>query len=52
MLEENQNIIIKMAKYIEDNALDDICVKQDCYADKYVKGHCQKCINCIIDYFR
>ena len=51
-LEDNEKVITKMAEYIEENALDDICTKKDCYADKYVKGHCQKCIKCIIEHFR
>lgn len=51
-LEGNEKVIEEMAKYIEDNALDDICNIKGCYADKYVKGHCQKCIKCIIEHFR
>lgn len=45
-------VIEEMAKYIEDNCLDNnICNKKNCFADEYVDGHCQKCINCIKDYF-
>lgn len=47
-LESNEKVITKMAEYIEEKALDDICTKKDCYAD----GHCEKCVKCVIEHFR
>lgn len=49
---QDEKIIQEMAEYIEDTVEDDICNKENCFADKYENGHCQKCVNCIIDYFR
>ncbi len=41
-----------MAKYIEDNlTIDEFCGIDACYADNYEDGHCQKCLNCIKQYF-
>ena len=51
-LEQDEKVIEEMAKYIEDTAIDDVCTKKDCCADKYENGHCKKCVNCIIDHFR
>lgn len=51
-IELYEKMIQEMAKYIEDTVEDDICNKENCFADKYENGHCQKCVNCIIDYFR
>ena len=45
-------LIKKMAVYIENNAIENICIKENCFADKDENGHCEKCINCIIDYFK
>ena len=51
-LEDNEKVITKMAEYIEDKALDDICRKKDCYSDEYINGHCPKCVKCVIEHFR
>lgn len=51
-LEQNEKVIEEMAKHIEENALDDICTKKDCYSDEYIDGHCPKCVKCVIEHFR
>lgn len=50
-LEKKEKIIVKMAEYLEDNLTDELCYKDNCYADEYKDGHCQKCVNCIKEYF-
>lgn len=52
MLEEKDKTIDLMAEYIEDElTVDEFCTKEDCYADNYIDGHCEKCLNCIKQYF-
>lgn len=52
MLKEKDKQIDLMAKYIEDElTVDEFCSKENCYADNYEDGHCQKCLNCIKQYF-
>lgn len=51
-LQGDKKVIYEMAKYIEDSLGEDICNKKNCCADKYVNGHCEKCLNCIIDHFK
>lgn len=52
LIEKQEKIINEMAEYMEDElTIDDFCTKENCYADEYVNGHCQKCLNCIIEYF-
>ena len=48
---KQEKIIELMAEHIEDNLTDDICNKEPCYADEYINGHCQKCLECIKQYF-
>ena len=37
-----------MAEFIEDElTVDEFCTKESCYADNYIDGHCEKCLNCI-----
>ena len=41
-----------MAEFIEDElTVDEFCTKESCYADNYIDGHCEKCLNCIKQYF-
>lgn len=41
-----------MAEFIEDElTVDEFCTKEGCYADNYTDGHCEKCLNCIKQYF-
>ena len=41
-----------MAEFIEDElTVDEFCTKEGCYADNYIDGHCEKCLNCIKQYF-
>lgn len=52
MLEEKEKIIDLMTEYIEDElTVDEFCTKEGCYADNYIDGHCEKCLNCIKQYF-
>lgn len=52
MLEEQDKIIDLMAEFIEDElTVDEFCTKEGCYADNYIDGHCEKCLNCIKQYF-
>lgn len=52
MLEEQDKIIELMAEFIEDElTVDEFCTKEGCYADNYIDGHCEKCLNCIKQYF-
>lgn len=49
---EQEKIIDLMAKFIEDDfTVDKFCTKKGCYADNYINGHCEKCLNCIKQYF-
>ena len=48
---KQEKMIELMAEYLEDELTDDICNKENCYADEYINGHCQKCLNCIKQYF-
>lgn len=50
---QNKNKIIDfMAEFIEDElTVDEFCTKEGCYADNYIDGHCEKCLNCIKQYF-
>lgn len=48
---EQEKMIDLMAEYLEDELNDDICNKENCYADEYINGHCKKCLNCIKQYF-
>lgn len=51
-LEKKDKIIDLMAEDIEDETtMENYCNREDCYADEYIDGHCQKCLNCIIKYF-
>ena len=51
-IEKKDKIIDLMAKYIEDElTVDEFCSKENCYADNYEDGHCQKCLNCMKQYF-
>ena len=50
-VEKREKMIELMAEYLEDELTDDICNKENCYADEYINGHCQKCLNCIKQYF-
>ena len=53
LIEKKDKIIDLMAKHIEDNlTVDEFCTKKNCYADNYINGHCEKCLNCIKEYFR
>ena len=41
-----------MAEFIEDElTVSEFCTKEGCYADNYIDGHCEKCLNCIKQYF-
>lgn len=52
MLEEQDKIIDLMAEFIEDElTVDEFCTKEGYYADNYIDGHCEKCLNCIKQYF-
>ena len=47
-----EKIIDLMTEYIEDElTVDEFCTKEGCYADNYIDGHCEKCLNCIKQYF-
>lgn len=49
---ELEKIIDLVAKFIEDEfTVDKFCTKKGCYADNYINGHCEKCLNCIKQYF-
>nr|DAE68749.1 MAG TPA: hypothetical protein [Caudoviricetes sp.] len=51
-LDQKDKIIDLMAEYIEDElTVDEFCTKEGCYADNYIDGHCEKCLNCIKQYF-
>lgn len=51
-LEKKDKIIDLMAKDIEDETtMENYCNREDCYADIYINGHCEKCLNCIKRYF-
>lgn len=53
MLKEKDKIIDLMAEFIEDElTVDEFCTKEGCYADNYIDGHCEKCLNCIKQYFK
>lgn len=52
LLEKKDKIIDLMAEFIEDElTVDEFCTKEGCYADNYIDGHCEKCLNCIKQYF-
>lgn len=52
MLKEKDKMIDLMAEFIEDElTVDEFCTKEGCYADNYIDGHCEKCLNCIKQYF-
>lgn len=52
ILEEKDKTIDLMAEFIEDElTVDKFCTKKGCYADNYIDGHCEKCLNCIKQYF-
>ena len=52
MLKEKDKQIDLMAEFIEDElTVDEFCTKEGCYADNYIDGHCEKCLNCIKEYF-
>ena len=49
---ELEKTIDLMAEFIEDEfTVDKLCTKKGCYADNYINGHCEKCLNCIKQYF-
>lgn len=50
-IKKQEKMIELMTEYLEDELTDDICNKENCYADEYINGHCQKCLNCIKQYF-
>lgn len=51
MIKQNKMIDL-MTEYIEDElTVDEFCTKEGCYADNYIDGHCEKCLNCIKQYF-
>ena len=51
-LQNKAQIIDLMTEYIEDElTVDEFCTKEGCYADNYIDGHCEKCLNCIKQYF-
>ena len=51
-IEEKDKTIDLMAEFIEDElTVDEFCTKEGCYADNYIDGHCEKCLNCIKQYF-
>lgn len=53
LIQKQSKIIDKMAEFLEDElTIDEICNKENCYADEYINGHCQKCLNCIKEYFK
>ena len=53
LIQKQDKIIDKMAEYLEDElTIDEFCNKENCYADEYINGHCQKCLNCIKEYFK
>ena len=51
-LQNKDKQIDLMAEFIEDElTVDEFCTKEGCYADNYIDGHCEKCLNCIKQYF-
>lgn len=53
LIQKQSKIIDKMAEFLEDElTIDEFCNKENCYADEYINGHCQKCLNCIKEYFK
>ena len=49
---KQNKMIDLMTEYIEDElTVDEFCTKEGCYADNYIDGHCEKCLNCIKQYF-
>ena len=53
LIEKQDKMIDLMAKYIDDYSIEDeFCTKKNCYADDYINGHCEKCLNCIKEHFR
>lgn len=51
IIKQNKMIDL-MTEYIEDElTVDEFCTKEGCYADNYIDGHCEKCLNCIKQYF-
>lgn len=51
IIKQNKMIDL-MTEFIEDElTVDEFCTKEDCYADNYIDGHCEKCLNCIKQYF-
>ena len=51
-ISSKDKIIDLMAEFIEDElTVDEFCTKEGCYADNYIDGHCEKCLNCIKQYF-
>lgn len=53
LIQKQEKIIDKMAEFLEDElTIDEFCNKENCYADEYINGHCQKCLNCIKEYFK
>ena len=52
IIKKQNKIIDLMADFIKDElTVDEFCTKEDCYADNYIDGHCEKCLNCIKQYF-
>lgn len=52
LIEKQEKIIQVMAEFLEDETtIDDFCNKENCCADEYINGHCEKCLNCIVEYF-
>lgn len=52
IIKKQNKIIDLMTEFIEDElTVDEFCTKEDCYADNYIDGHCEKCLNCIKQYF-
>lgn len=52
IINKQNKIIDLMTEYIEDElTVDEFCTKEDCYADNYIDRHCEKCLNCIKQYF-
>ncbi len=51
IIKQNKMIDL-MTEFIEDElTVDEFCTKEGCYADNYIDGHCEKCLNCIKQYF-
>ena len=52
IINKQNKMIGLMAEFIEDElTVDEFCTKGSCYADNYIDGHCEKCLNCIKQYF-